>query len=96
MRNDEHHAELHVKIWTATSELARGSIWKSAYTTPHSIGNAKTAGMQQDLDLSSSDYSLAVSIFFIGYLLLQIPSNMILAKTKPRLYLPGIMVSSAL
>jgi hypothetical protein len=31
-----------------------------------SIGNAKTAGMAKDLGLSSSDYSLAVSIFFIG------------------------------
>jgi len=31
-----------------------------------SIGNAKTAGLQADLKLSSSDYSLAVSIFFIG------------------------------
>ena len=48
--------------------------------------------MEEDLSLSSSDYSLAVSIFFIGYLCLQVPSNMILARTKPRLYLPGLMV----
>jgi hypothetical protein len=66
--------------------------------------------MQRDLKLSSADYSLAVSIFFVGehisvdwyeaqsegYLCLQVPSNMILSKTKPRLYLPAIMVSGQL
>ena len=29
-------------------------------------GNAKEAGLSSDLGLSSSDYSLAVSLFFIG------------------------------
>ena len=51
--------------------------------------------MAEALDLSSSDYSLAVSIFFIGYLLLEVPSNMILNRTRPSLYLPGLMVSHA-
>jgi hypothetical protein len=48
--------------------------------------------MQADLHLSSSDYSLALSIFFIGYLLLEVPSNMILSRTRPSLYLPSLMV----
>lgn len=50
--------------------------------------------MAATLHLSSSDYSLAVSIFFIGYLLLEVPSNMILSRTRPSLYLPGLMVST--
>ncbi len=50
--------------------------------------------MAESLHLSSSDYSLAVSIFFIGYLLLEVPSNMILNRTRPSLYLPGLMVCS--
>jgi hypothetical protein len=61
---------------------------------PNSIGNAKEAGMATDLGLTSSDYSLAVSIFFIGYLLLEVPSNMILSRTRPSLYLPALMVRS--
>ncbi|ORY26040.1 major facilitator superfamily domain-containing protein [Naematelia encephala] len=61
------------------------------YLDRNNVGNAKTAGMQKDLNLSSSDYSLAVSIFFVGYLCLQVPSNMILSRTRPRFYLPGIM-----
>lgn len=60
----------------------------------NSIGNAKEAGMATDLGLTSSDYSLAVSVFFIGYLLLEVPSNIILSRTRPSLYLPGLMVRS--
>jgi hypothetical protein len=48
--------------------------------------------MAEALHLSSSGYSLAVSIFFVGYLLLEVPSNMILSRTRPSLYLPGLMV----
>lgn len=48
--------------------------------------------MGKDLGLTSSDYALAVSIFFIGYLLLEVPSNMILSRTRPSLYLPALMV----
>ncbi|KFY16962.1 hypothetical protein V492_00971 [Pseudogymnoascus sp. VKM F-4246] len=58
----------------------------------NNIGNAKEAGMQKDLKLTSSDYSLALSIFFVGYLLLEVPSNMILSRTRPSLYLPSIML----
>ena len=32
---------------------------------PSSLQNAKTGGMQADLNLTSSDYSLVLSIFFI-------------------------------
>ncbi|KAJ6443389.1 MFS general substrate transporter [Purpureocillium lavendulum] len=62
------------------------------YLDRNNIGNAKEAGMAESLNLSSSDYSLAVSIFFIGYLLLEVPSNMILNRTRPSLYLPGLMI----
>ncbi|KAL2127173.1 hypothetical protein VTI74DRAFT_11209 [Chaetomium olivicolor] len=62
------------------------------YLDRNNIGNAKEAGMAESLHLSSSDYSLAVSIFFVGYLLLEVPSNMIMNRTRPSLYLPGLMI----
>ncbi|KAH8923810.1 MFS general substrate transporter [Atractiella rhizophila] len=61
------------------------------YLDRSNIGNAKVGGMEKDLNLSSNDYSLALLIFFVGYLLMEVPSNMILAKVRPSLYLPGIM-----
>ncbi|KAJ2979018.1 hypothetical protein NQ176_g3497 [Zarea fungicola] len=62
------------------------------YLDRNNIGNAREAGMAKALNLSSSDYSLAVSIFFIGYLLLEVPSNMILSRTRPSIYLPSLMI----
>ncbi|MBW0476039.1 hypothetical protein O181_015754 [Austropuccinia psidii MF-1] len=55
-----------------------------------SIANAKIGGMEKDLELSSSDYSTAVLIFFVGYLSAEIPSNMILSRLRPSIFLSAI------
>lgn len=35
---------------------------------------------------------MLINIFFIAYLLGEIPSNITLAKSRPSLYIPGLMV----
>lgn len=43
--------------------------------------------------MSGTDYNIAVSVFFIPYILLEIPSNILLARfAKPSLYM-GILVT---
>jgi MFS family permease len=49
--------------------------------------------MAKDLNLTSSGYSLVLSIFFVAYLLFEVPSNMILARSKPSIFLPTLMVT---
>ncbi|WVF68722.1 hypothetical protein IAT40_003494 [Kwoniella sp. CBS 6097] len=61
------------------------------YLDRTNIGNAKVGGMEKDLKLTSSDYSLVLSIFFVGYLLNEVPCNMILARSKPSIFLPTVM-----
>ncbi|KAK1998781.1 retrograde regulation protein 2 [Colletotrichum falcatum] len=56
------------------------------------ISNTYAAGMGKDLELSDDDYSMLVTIFFIGYLFLEVPSNLVLYKLRPSLYLAGIML----
>ncbi|WWC69764.1 uncharacterized protein I206_103707 [Kwoniella pini CBS 10737] len=63
------------------------------YLDRTNIGNAKVGGMQKDLKLTSSDYSLVLSIFFVGYLLNEVPCNLILARSKPRIFLPCVMLA---
>ncbi|KAL6247440.1 hypothetical protein RBB50_005786 [Rhinocladiella similis] len=63
------------------------------YLDRTNIGNAKVGGMEEDLKLSSSDYSLVLSIFFVAYLLFEPPAVMVLARTKPSLFLPSIMIA---
>lgn len=42
---------------------------------PYSIGNAKIAGMEEDLDLDSGRYSIALVVFFVGYVVCEVPSK---------------------
>ncbi|RAK79349.1 MFS general substrate transporter [Aspergillus fijiensis CBS 313.89] len=63
------------------------------YLDRNNIAAAKLAGLETDLNLKGDQYQISVSILFIGYLLMQVPSNMILNKLgKPSLYLPGCML----
>jgi len=62
------------------------------YVDRTNIGNAKTAGMDVDLGLTSSRYAWVISIFFFGYLIMEVPSNMVLSRSRPSLFLPAIML----
>lgn len=52
------------------------------------IGNAKVAGMNEDIGLSSAQYSTAVSILYAPYILVMVPSVWVMRYfKKPRYYL---------
>ncbi|KIX94190.1 uncharacterized protein Z520_10217 [Fonsecaea multimorphosa CBS 102226] len=57
-----------------------------------SLGNARVMGLQQDLNMDSNQYGLAMMLLFIAYVMAQVPSNYYLAKGRPSIYLPGVMV----
>ncbi|CAG8002530.1 unnamed protein product [Penicillium salamii] len=64
------------------------------YLDRNNIASAKLAGLEEDLNLKGEQYQTSVSILFVGYLLMQVPSNMILNKFgKPSIYLPGCMLA---
>ncbi|KAL2129360.1 hypothetical protein VTI74DRAFT_7897 [Chaetomium olivicolor] len=63
------------------------------YIDRNNIAAARLAGLERDLNLTSTEFQTAVSILFVGYLLMQIPSNLFLNKFgKPAIYLPGCMI----
>ena len=41
--------------------------------------------------MDSTQYATAVAILFVGYVIMQIPSNIFLAQIRPSLYLPFVM-----
>ncbi|KAI9041318.1 MFS general substrate transporter [Aspergillus affinis] len=63
-----------------------------SYMDRTNIGNAKISGMEEDLNLSSNEYSVALVVFFVGYVVFEVPSNLLLSRSRPSLFLPGIMV----
>lgn len=53
-------------------------------------GNAKIAGFEKDLGLTGYDYNALLSIFYISYIVFEIPSNIACKYFGPGWWLPGI------
>ncbi|KAF2129835.1 MFS general substrate transporter [Dothidotthia symphoricarpi CBS 119687] len=60
------------------------------------IGNARIQGMATDLNLVGVRFNWVVSIFYIIYMLVEVPSNTILKKIGPKYYLPMLVVGFGL
>ncbi|KAH0563195.1 hypothetical protein GP486_002241 [Trichoglossum hirsutum] len=59
--------------------------------TWNNIAAARVAGIQDSLNLTSTQYATSVSVLFIGYVSMQIPSNIFLVQLRPSIYLPSVM-----
>ncbi|KAG0244074.1 hypothetical protein BGW41_000502 [Actinomortierella wolfii] len=57
------------------------------------IGNAKVAGIEHAINLKPTEYNWALSIFFIGYIIAEIPSNIMLKKVGPRIWITVVMLA---
>lgn len=51
------------------------------------LSQARQGDLERDLDMHGSDFNLATSIFFVGYLIMQLPSNLLITRLPPSLYL---------
>ena len=50
----------------------------------NNFANARLKGLEEDLNLSDVEYQTCISILLVGYVAMQIPSNMVLNKlTRP-------------
>ncbi|KAF5355128.1 hypothetical protein D9756_005715 [Leucocoprinus leucothites] len=56
------------------------------------VGNARLAGLERDLDMNGLDYNIALAVFFPFYVIAEIPSNLMLKRTSPSLWICIIMV----
>ncbi|RSL87072.1 hypothetical protein CEP52_015633 [Fusarium oligoseptatum] len=67
-------------------------LYLIAYLDKTNIGNAKIEGMTEDLELKGIQYNIVVAIFFIPFVLCEVPSNMLLHRFKrPSWYMGGIV-----
>jgi len=58
------------------------------------IGNAKIEGLTEDLNMSGAQYNWCLTVFFFTYAAFEVPSNLLLKKLRPSIWLPTIMVGS--
>jgi sugar phosphate permease len=67
-------------------------LYMLSYLDRVNIGFAKVQ-LEADLGIGAAAYGLGAGIFFVGYVLFEIPSNLILHRVGPRVWLARIMVT---
>ncbi|RDB17850.1 hypothetical protein Hypma_000772 [Hypsizygus marmoreus] len=54
------------------------------------IGNAKIVGLATDLNISPPEYNTALALYFVAYVIFEVPSNIILKRFDPQIWLPTL------
>ncbi|ODA83533.1 hypothetical protein RJ55_02047 [Drechmeria coniospora] len=63
------------------------------YLDRNNIAAARLKGLQDDLGLDDTQYATCLSILYVGYILMQVPSNMFINRIqRPSLYIAGAML----
>ncbi|PVG04130.1 MFS general substrate transporter [Serendipita vermifera] len=63
------------------------------YIDRNNAAAARLRGFEADLNLHGQEFATLLSILYVGYITMQVPSNMFLDRIgKPSLYLPACMV----
>jgi sugar phosphate permease len=68
-------------------------LYTLSYLNRANIGNAKTGGLEKEFNMTSTQYSIVLLVFFISYVLFEIPSNLIIARVRPSIYLSSLCVA---
>ena len=68
-------------------------LYLLAFLDRINIGNARLQGLEDDLRMKGGQYNYALFIFFIPYILCEVPCNLIMKKLAPSTWLSGIMVA---
>lgn len=56
------------------------------------IGNARIQGLEKDLNMKGHDFNIALLVFFIPYIIFEVPSNILIRRIAPSTWLALIMI----
>ncbi|KLT43441.1 MFS general substrate transporter [Cutaneotrichosporon oleaginosum] len=57
------------------------------------IGNAKAAGLMQDLKLTNHQYSIALTVTYVPYIAAELPLTLLIRKVGPHILMPALMLA---
>ncbi|ROV98399.1 hypothetical protein VMCG_07091 [Cytospora schulzeri] len=68
-------------------------LYLLAFLDRVNVANARSFGLAADLGLGGTEYNTILTVFFVPYVFFEIPSNMLLKRLSPRVWLSvcGIM-----
>lgn len=68
-------------------------LYSLAFIDRINIGNARIQGLEKDLHMQGHDYNIALLVFFIPYILFEVPANILIRTIAPSTWLSLIMVA---
>lgn len=54
------------------------------------IGNAKIIGLVEDINMVPAQYNTALALYFVAYVIFEIPANIVLRRFDPQVWLPTL------
>ncbi|KAL8787727.1 MAG: hypothetical protein Q9213_002047 [Squamulea squamosa] len=78
--------DLHIMPWLFV-------IWLLAFIDRSNIGNARIDGLAKDLKLDGTKFNIALTVFYIPYVLIDVPSNWVVKYFGANHYLPGLLIA---
>lgn len=66
-------------------------LYMLSYLDRINIGNARIEGLERDLGMQGNDYNIAVQVFFVPYVLTEVPSNIAMRHVAPSTWLSVLM-----
>ncbi|EMD40831.1 hypothetical protein CERSUDRAFT_111415 [Gelatoporia subvermispora B] len=91
-RSDEDTRRLTKRIlWKLDLHVlpALALLWLASFIDRTNIGNANIAGLPQDLHLHGIQFNTALAVFYVPYILVELPSNWMLKRMRPNRWLPA-------
>ncbi|KAK0716429.1 major facilitator superfamily domain-containing protein [Apiosordaria backusii] len=71
---------------------AVGVLYLLSFLDRSNVGNARIEGLTGDLHMSGNQYLTGLTLYFVGYVIFEVPCNIILKRTTPRFWLPTLTI----
>ncbi|KAK9894476.1 MFS general substrate transporter [Cystobasidium minutum MCA 4210] len=71
-------------------------VYLMSFLDKANLGNANAAGLSKELGISSRQYSIVLTIFYIPYILAEYPAALLMKKLGPHIMLPALTLSFGL
>ena len=102
VEKDSHHVEEQLDVDPAVDKRVRRKcdchimpwlfmIWLWAFIDRSNIGNARIDGLTDDLNMHGTQFNVALVVFYVPYILVDVPSNWIVKHFKAGRYLPFLI-----
>ncbi|KAI9658303.1 MAG: hypothetical protein M1821_002436 [Bathelium mastoideum] len=69
---------------------AVGILYLLSFLDRSNIANARLDGLTTDLHMTGNQYLTSLTLFFVGYVLFEVPWNVVLKRTTPKIWLPTV------